>query len=398
MINFFASLVGVFLFAVASAQSVVSSESSTQGPDSWEPEGWVYYTWPYAYSFTEERWFYFNQADTQWLVNLSTSLWTDMEEWSGWHYYRWPYAYSWDQADWYWYNHDLQRVADLSTGTWLLFGAAVIEPKFPVPEDEDKFTLIPAGSFSMGDAFSEGGSGASPVHSVTLAGFYMGTHEVRYRLWEEVRDWAVANGYSDLSGVGLGKGNDHPVHSVNWYDVVKWCNAASERAGLEPVYRVSDGGEVYRSGELAPYIDYSNQGYRLPTEAEWEKAARGGAIGRRFPWGSRFRTAMRITGPIAVYMITDTSPSGSDIFYPDYAVGGFSYTSPVGSFGGNAYGLHDMAGNVWEWCNDWYAYSYYTTSPAYRSCGSGFRLGSRFTGWQLEFLFVLLPSCLSRQC
>ena len=60
------------------------------------------------------------------------------------------------------------------------------------------------------------------------------------------------------------------MHSVNWYDVVKWCNAASERAGLEPVY-VSEGGDVYRSGESVPFIDYSKQGYRLPTE-EWEKA------------------------------------------------------------------------------------------------------------------------------
>ena len=170
--------------------------------------------------------------------------------------------------------------------------------------------------------------------------YSMGTHEVTWSLWQEVRSWAVASGY-DLDGVGSGKGDQHPVHSVSWYDVVKWCNAASERAGLEPVYYLS--GAVYRSGRRAPYIDTSKQGYRLPSEEEWEYAARGGLIGKLYPWGDV------ISNRYASYY--DVTANG---FHEDYFVGGSPYTSPVGSFDANGYDLYDMAGNVFEWCYDLY--------------------------------------------
>ena len=230
--------------------------------------------------------------------------------------------------------------------------------QFPVPEDADNFALIPAGSFIMGS--NEGDHDEDPVHEVQVSGFYMGKHEVSWKLWQEVRDWAASNGY-DIGSVGSGKGDQHPVHSVNWYDVVKWCNAASERAGLEPVYYLS--GAVYRSGESAPYIDYSKQGYRLPTEAEWEKAARGGESGKRFPWGntiSHTHANYRANGDAYSY---DVSSYTSDTYHPSYADGVFPYTAPVGSFEENAYGLYDMSGNVTEWCNDWYVSNYYDSSP-----------------------------------
>ena len=90
----------------------------------WEPQGWVYYAWPYAYSFAEGRWHFFNAADTQWRVNLSNGQWGALDDATGWNYYAWPYSYSNDQRDWHWYHADTQWVVDLLSGVWARLGGS----------------------------------------------------------------------------------------------------------------------------------------------------------------------------------------------------------------------------------------------------------------------------------
>jgi formylglycine-generating enzyme len=232
--------------------------------------------------------------------------------------------------------------------------------------------LIPSGSLSMGDSFGEGWSGERPVHTVILSAFYMDRHEVTKGLWDEVYTWAMANGYT-FDNRGAGKAADHPVHTVNWWDVLKWCNARSEKEGFVPAYYTdASRTTVYRTGQVNVQNDWVkwNSGYRLPTEAEWEKAARGGYDGRRFPWSdSNEITHNRANYYSSTSFAYDTSLTRG--FHPTYATGGYPYTSPAGSFAANGYGLHDMAGNVWEWCWDFTSATYYGSSPGSDPLGPG---------------------------
>jgi sulfatase modifying factor 1 len=135
---------------------------------------------------------------------------------------------------------------------------------------------------------------------------------------------------------------------------------------------------VYTNGELSPYMNWSANGYRLPTEAEWEKAARGGLNGQRFPWG------LTISESQANYYAYPNPPNSGGFTYDlgpytglntNYDTTGTPYTSPVGSFAANGYGLYDMAGNVFEWCWDWYGTPYgqpTSTNPTGPATGSEF--------------------------
>jgi formylglycine-generating enzyme required for sulfatase activity len=207
--------------------------------------------------------------------------------------------------------------------------------------------LIPAGSFSMGDAFTEGGTDERPVHTVSVSAFYMDATEVTKAKWGEVYTWATGKGYA-FDNAGSGKATNHPVHTVNWYDCVAWANARSQYDGFTPCYTNANG-TAYTNSTVA-------------TEAEWEKAARGGASGRRFPWEDA-NTMQHARANYRAFSSYSYETSPTTDYHPSYATGGTPYTSPVGSFAPNGYGLYDMAGNLYEWCWDWYDSGYYATSP-----------------------------------
>jgi formylglycine-generating enzyme required for sulfatase activity len=274
-------------------------------------------------------------------------------------------------------NGDLQSATDLVAQNWL-----PVTDAFPVnygsqiavsvtnvsaarffrlslvPPTADGMTLIPAGAFTMGDTL-DGESNAIPI-SVTA--FYMDTNLVSYSQWQSVYAYATSQGYG-FDDAGAGKAANNPVQTVDWYDVVKWSNARSQQAGLTPVYYTDAGlTQVYTTGDVAPYVNWGASGYRLPTEAEWEKAARGGLSGQRFPWGDTISERKANYYGDTAYSY-DLGPNGSNA---EGMIGGTPYTSPVGYFAANGYGLYDMAGNVFEWCWDWYGIPYgqpTTTNP-----------------------------------
>ncbi|MGA1839917.1 MAG: formylglycine-generating enzyme family protein [bacterium] len=225
------------------------------------------------------------------------------------------------------------------------------EYKIPIQLPPPGMLLIPDGTFSMGDSSGEGHDDERPVHEVFVGAFYLDEYPVTGSLWSEVYEWAGRNGYR-FDNEGKSRRPSHPVTNVSWYDAVKWANARSEMTGRKPVY-YTDGGrrEVYREGRIdlsVEAVDWEADGFRLPGEAEWEKGARGGLEGHHYPWESKGKG-------YEGYISRDKANYGNN-------EGG---TTEVGRYAPNGYGLYDMAGNVWEWCWDWFDSGWYEKSGSH---------------------------------
>lgn len=237
------------------------------------------------------------------------------------------------------------------------------------------FARIPAGSYQRGNVSGDSDITNAPVQTVSLSAFYIAEHCTTKAEWDVVRTWALSRGYTDLV-TGGGKASDHPVQSVNWYDVVKWINAASEKDGLTPCYRVA--GSVLKTGSVdAVVCDWSATGYRLPTEAEWEIAARGGLTGKRFP--NRDKISQSQANYKALKGLAYDDSQAVNGYSPLFAKDGKAYTSPLESFAANGYGLYDMDGNVCQWC--WDRFGDYVAGADPRGASTGSRRVFRGGSW-----------------
>lgn len=212
-------------------------------------------------------------------------------------------------------------------------------------------STVNQGSFTMGESAGID----DPIHEIVLNSYGICPHAVtneEYKLFcdETNRAYPQEGGnYQAPTGYFLNY-RDYPVIGISWYDAVSYCNWLSALDGLEPCYNLTNW-----------TFDPNKNGYHLPTEAQWEKAARGALSQKTYPWG-------------------DTAP-GNRCNYTGYAgtlttmMPGFEQgrgTLPVDSLYVNYYGLYNMVGNVWEWCNDWYQEDYYNQSPSENPLGPTF--------------------------
>ena len=204
---------------------------------------------------------------------------------------------------------------------------SAVPPTESVNPAAPEMILIEPGSFEMGS--TDGRVDEQPVHTVRIARpFLLGKYELTF---DEYDRFCQETGSPRAGDAGFGRGKV-PVQNVDWYGAAAFCNWLSEKQGLTPCYSGKGKGTQ---------CDFSADGYRLPTEAEWEYAARGGQAGQ----GGAF----------------SGSSDPAEVGWYEANSGG--RTHEVGEKAPNELGLYDMSGNVFEWCWDWYAADYYASSP-----------------------------------
>jgi formylglycine-generating enzyme required for sulfatase activity len=186
------------------------------------------------------------------------------------------------------------------------------------------FVRVEGGTFQMGS--NNGKSDEKPVHTVTVKSFSISKYEVTQKEWYEVMGTTVRQqrDMRDKSWSLYGEGDDYPMYYISWYEAVDYCNKRSIKEGLTPAYR--------GSGDNIT-CDWNANGYRLPTEAEWEFAAKGGTK----EYIATEYSGNNSVGPVAWY----SGNSGDK-------------THPVGTKAANSLGIYDMSGNIGEWCWDWF--------------------------------------------
>jgi formylglycine-generating enzyme required for sulfatase activity len=220
---------------------------------------------------------------------------------------------------------------------------------FSYGQVSDRFVLLDGGAFTMGSPANEPRrAGNETAHQVTVSSFYIGKYEVTQAEYQELMG----------ANPSLFKGENLPVEQVNWFNAVAYCNRLSERDELKPAYAIA--------GQNVTW-DKTANGYRLPTEAEWEYACRAGT-------STPFSTGNNITSDQANFNGTLPYNNNSRTAYRQR-------TAPVGSFAPNSFGAYDMHGNVAEWCWDWHG-EYARgeqTNPAGAASG-GYRI-FRGGGW-----------------